>query len=42
MFHLKIQVLLTVTQTMDKIATQIMEVNVINWTIFIFAQQVTK
>jgi hypothetical protein len=42
MFHLKIQVLLTVTQTMDKVATKITEPDAINQTIFIFAQQVTK
>jgi hypothetical protein len=42
MFHLKIQVLLTVTQTMDKVAIQIMESDVINQMIFIFALQVTK
>ena len=42
MFHLQIQVLLTVTQTMDKLATQITESDVINQTIFIFALQVIK
>jgi hypothetical protein len=42
MFHLQTLVLLTVTQTMDKVATQIMEPNAINQTIFIFAQQVIK
>jgi hypothetical protein len=42
MFRLQTLVLLTVTQTMDKVATQIMEADAINRTIFTFAQQVIK
>jgi hypothetical protein len=42
MYHLKIQALLTVTQTMDKHAIQITVLDVINQIIFTFAQQVTK
>ena len=42
MFHFQIQLLLTVIQTMDKVATQITESGVINQIIFIFVQQVIK
>ena len=42
MCRLKTQVLLIVIQTMDRVATQIMVLDAINQTIFIFAQQMTK